>query len=97
MTSATIRADSQIPEFCAPQLSRRKDGINLQHRTYQGGVLIRLSPVLRNAKGYCGMQRVNGRFFLKKFDFFRKSSVKNDDFYLLFVFQVAEVGANFTF
>ena len=37
MTSASIRADSQIPEFCAPQLSRRKDGINLQHRTYQAG------------------------------------------------------------
>ena len=40
MTSATIRADSQIPEFCAPQLSRRKDGINLQHRTYQQGYLL---------------------------------------------------------
>ena len=37
MSSATIRAESQIHEFCAPQLFRRKDGINLQHRTYQAG------------------------------------------------------------
>ena len=48
MTSATIRADSQIPEFCAPQLSRRKDGINLQHRTYQGGGYLLGYPRYRN-------------------------------------------------